>query len=106
MRLIAFMLSVYVLLLSAMPCRCDGHDALPSNDNSMTTVIMEGHDCNDVHDSCTPFCICTNSCHTVNLYLEQSQEDFSINFSLKNTSFYNFCNYSAELSTSKKPPQA
>jgi hypothetical protein len=57
MKLFALLMSVYMLLLSAMPC----NDAADCERKSMVKIEQsgQGDDHEEHEENCTPFCICT-----------------------------------------------
>ena len=63
MKLIAIILSIYVLVLTAIPCT----DTHISESSSVSVELSEhSHNQFDNIDSCTPFCYC-NCCQSISL---------------------------------------
>ena len=56
MKLLTFMLTVYMLLLSCMPCN-DSSDCSAEEKVSIT-INSTDHDNHDDEENCTPFCVC------------------------------------------------
>ncbi|WP_131555339.1 DUF6660 family protein [Sphingobacterium deserti] len=74
MKLVLSILSIYFLVLSALPCRDGGDDLLPAMSSAMAhsssdsgTQNHEKHDHNQ--DGCSPFC----SCHCCSIKIEPLQ---------------------------------
>ncbi|WP_435302826.1 DUF6660 family protein [Flavobacterium aestuarii] len=64
MKFIHFILSIYIIALSCLPCS----DAVNDMDNKMVSVKTEDKSSADHReDSCSPFCIC-NCCHNSGFY--------------------------------------
>lgn len=58
MRILAILLSVYIVLLSAAPCHCE-LDAITHDDH--TEQHDDGAASHDCSGACSPFCLC-NAC--------------------------------------------
>lgn len=58
MRLIALVFSLYILVLTALPCT-----EMPEKDCSASAPISQGSTCQNDFDHCSPFCTC-NCCAT------------------------------------------
>lgn len=57
MKVFAFFMAIYILVLSAVPCSDVHNDC---DDNSNKTELTKNHDHHqDQDDNCTPFCTCT-----------------------------------------------
>ncbi|WP_346770863.1 DUF6660 family protein [Flavobacterium filum] len=57
MKLFAFFMAIYILVLSAVPCSDVHNDC---NDKKTKTELTQNHDHQqDQDDNCTPFCTCT-----------------------------------------------
>lgn len=57
MKVFAFFMAIYILVLSAVPCS-DVHNEC--NDKNSKTGLTQNHDHQqDKDDNCSPFCICT-----------------------------------------------
>ncbi|MDR1373327.1 MAG: hypothetical protein LBJ17_09495 [Dysgonamonadaceae bacterium] len=73
MKFLSIILNIYVLLLSAIPCHCNGHEALLDNADVHSAISMQCNDNNtDNHtdtDTCSPFCASSCSCHSVNIIM-------------------------------------
>ncbi|MCB9255672.1 MAG: hypothetical protein H6579_00930 [Chitinophagales bacterium] len=57
MRILAFILCIYIATLSVVPCT----DYVPQTTHSSNTEVSTGdhdHNHSDHQDSCTPFCVC------------------------------------------------
>lgn len=87
MKIPSVILSVYILLLSAIPCHCYGEGAPCGNDEGQITVVTQNVENHADADTCTPFCACAN-CHSANLFSEQFSVTFPVYFPTSITSFY------------------
>ena len=60
MKLISYILSIYMLVLALVPCS-DGIDFIHGNCDSSTEIAdnSHNHSDHDHQDLCTPFCTCT-----------------------------------------------
>ncbi|MDR1273116.1 MAG: hypothetical protein LBK12_01075 [Odoribacteraceae bacterium] len=62
MKLLVFIMSVYIFCLAVMPCHCHGHEARAlDNDTELLSSREAGTP--DPGDTCTPFCACADNCH-------------------------------------------
>jgi hypothetical protein len=103
MRFLAFILSILVLTLTAIPC----NDVLPDNGshNSIISQQPTGNNTDDTHSGsvhCTPFCIC--QCCQASYYATLSIEVLPINPVKAEFPPYLLSFISAELSGCTKPP--
>ncbi|MBC35797.1 MAG: hypothetical protein CL663_07150 [Bacteroidetes bacterium] len=73
MKIVAIILSIYVLALTAMPCN-DSHRDDFNFDNIEFTEL--DHDQFDNIDTCTPFCYC-NCCQSLSLLLLYNYGSFN-----------------------------
>ncbi len=59
MRFITFLLAIYILLLSIVPCS-DTHNDCVTKDTQKKEIGTSHHDHNqDQDDNCSPFCTCS-----------------------------------------------
>lgn len=98
MKSAAFILSIYILLLTTIPCADSGEKCQDVSGNcaiSQTHNFSHGHS-EEKNDSCSPFCVC-NCCHvsvliTSIIYFSKSTEvleNFMQSFYKEITSQYN-----------------
>jgi hypothetical protein len=88
MKLLSILLSVYMLLLSAVPYHCNGHDALCGNAERPMTVITQNVENHADVDSCIPFRACAGNGHSVDLFAKLFSVTFPVWFSTSIASFY------------------
>lgn len=102
MRLLACILSIYIVALTAIPCI-----DRPEDNRFQKTEMEANADSNRQHDcdQCSPFCTC-NCCATPVIY-----QDFSIGFDgisfieKGNSAEYTSAIFSCHLSSIWQPPQ-
>jgi hypothetical protein len=70
MRIIAFILSIFVLSMAIMPCEDGMDDAIFENTSQSHFDDQSHNHAQDKEDGCTPFCICT--CCGTNIVLNFS----------------------------------
>jgi hypothetical protein len=104
MKVLSVILSLYILLLSAVPCHCDEHDATYDNGEAQITSVaqhMKNHT-----DACTPFCTCPCGCHSAVSFAEPVSVIFPVYFSTSVTSYYRVGDGVSVPLDFRRPPQA
>ncbi|MCL1867383.1 MAG: hypothetical protein FWF72_00305 [Paludibacter sp.] len=106
MKVLLVILSVYVLLLSAMPCHCNGHGSLSGIADEQTAIVAQDADTHADTDTCTPFCTCASSCHSATLFSKIFAVTFPFISSTPIVSFYQANNGITVPLDFWRPPQA
>jgi len=83
MKIISFLLSLYILILNVTPC--DHTDSIDSKDSMQISQLVNHHNQHDESELCSPFCLDEN-CHINIVYPVVEEFDFQNS----NDSFSNF----------------
>ena len=89
MRLLAFILCIYITALSVVPCT----DGMPQTSNPSDTEISAAehdHNHSDHQDHCTPFCVCACCGSIVTLPTVQDLVENKVAISTDYLFHYNF----------------
>ena len=102
MKILAFILSVYILALNFAPCEDSS-----GIDNDIKVEVSQGGNSNHDHsdlDLCSPFCQC-HCCHVHTIYSNLSE--FEVNTDIISTSiFLHFDSFGKDIPNSiLQPPQ-
>jgi hypothetical protein len=102
MRILTFILAVYIIVLNAMPC--DDGEAVGSNENVEISQSLDFDHQNSDSDLCPPFCQC-RCCHIHTIYFNLSEITVS-SFEISTKVFLYFDSLGKDFSTSiLQPPQ-
>jgi len=86
-KIATIIFSVYILILSSMPCNDNGlHNYNNSNHSSASSIIHEAQ--SSQSENCTPFCFCDCCGISCNYQSFKSKMDFIIPAAEQNNSFY------------------
>lgn len=118
MRLLTFLLSIYILLITMTPCHCDDDcTADRTEQNQILTSLClqqinnadDKHNCENCQDRCTPFCCCANQ-HIASIMFYQinfyQTPITSAHLHAVLNSQYTEKKYSAYHTSHKNPPEA